>query len=189
MPQSWTEVCNLALTDLGDQRITSLDDLTKEASLSKLVYPACRDEVLRLHPWNSASRRAALPELAAAPAFGFDHQYQLPADCLRVLHLPDADADTVWKVEGRVLLTDLGAPLSVQYVARLDDPGEIDPLLVAAIAARIALRLCRPLTQSESLLEEMRRLFADRLRDARSADAQEGGGDRISAELFVDARR
>ena len=51
------------------------------------------------------------------------------------------------------------------------------------------MRLCRPLTQSESLLEEMRRLFADRLRDARSADAQEGGGDRISAELFVDARR
>ena len=62
----------------------------------------------------------------------------------------------------------------MQYVARLDDPGEIDPLFVAAIAARIALRLCRPLTQSESL-EEMRRLFADRLRDARSADAQEGG--------------
>lgn len=189
MPQSWTEVCNLALTDLGHQRITSLDDLTKEASLSKLVYPACRDEVLRLHPWNSASRRAALPELAAAPAFGYDHQYQLPADCLRVLRLPDAHAETPWKVEGRVLLTDLGAPLSVQYVTRLDDPGEMDPLLVAAIAARIAMRLCRPLTQSESLLEEMRRLFADRLRDARSADAQEGGGDRISADMFVDARR
>ena len=174
---------------MTNDKIAVLDDNTKEASLSKLAYPACRDEVLRLHPWNSASSRASLPALLAAPAFGFDRQYELPADCLRVLRLPDADAETVWKVERRVLLTDLGAPLSVQYVARIDDPGEMDPLLVAAIAARIALRLCRPLTQSGTLLEEMRRLFADRLRDARSADAQEGGGDRISAELFVDARR
>ena len=33
----------------------------------------------------------------------------------------------------------------------------------------------------------MRRLFADRLRDARSADAQEGGATGSSAEFFVDA--
>jgi hypothetical protein len=185
---SWTEVVNLALIDIGADRITSLDDDSNRASLGATLYPQARDEVLRAHPWNSATARARLAALATAPAFGFAKQYQLPADCLRVLRVNDADAEDQWKVEGRVLLCDLGAPLDILYVQRVADPSQLDPLLVSAIAAQLAMRLARALYQSDTMAENARRLYERRLQEARSMDGQEGGGDRIVADYFVRAR-
>ena len=188
MATSWTEVVNLALIDLGADRITSLDDDNNRASLGATLYPQARDEVLRSHPWNSATARARLAALATAPAFGFAAQYQLPADCLRVLRVNDAEAEDLWKVEGRVLLCDLGAPLDILYVQRVTDPSGLDPLLVSAIAAQLAMRLARALYQSDTMAESMRRIYVDRLREARSMDGQEGGGDRLLADYFIRSR-
>lgn len=188
MATSWTEVVNLALIDLGAERITSLDDASNQASLGKQLYPQARDEVLRSHPWNCATARAQLAAISAAPSFGFSNQFQLPADCLRVLYVDGALAEDQWRVEGRRVLTDLGAPLNIVYMQQVVDPSGLDPLVVSAIAAQLAMRLARPLYQSESLADGMRRLYERRLQEARSMDAQESNGDRLEADYFVRSR-
>jgi hypothetical protein len=53
-------ICNLALARLGDSRIVTMNDSKPEAEYCTLFYGATRDEVLRGHPWNFATTRAAL---------------------------------------------------------------------------------------------------------------------------------
>ena len=141
---SETDICNRALSRVGEARITSLTDDTKQARACNSAYAHVRDEVLRSHPWYSAITRTTLAKLSSSPAYGYDDQYQLPSDCLRVVELYDTRLP--WVVEGRKLLSDEGSPLSVRYVRREEDPNQYDSMLVSAIAARLAIELCEELS-------------------------------------------
>jgi hypothetical protein len=84
---SVVDICNEAMDLLGAATITSLTENSKEARLCNRKFELTRDAVLRAHPWNAAIARAELAANSVGPAFGFTHQFQLPADpyCLRVL--------------------------------------------------------------------------------------------------------
>ena len=168
-------IANAALLRIGAGLIMSLDEEGKAARLCRQLYGPSRDAVLRAHPWNCALRRCALAQLVAPPAFGFALQYQLPADCLRVLAL-DADGDGGdggFRIEGRRLLCH--APgARAHYIARIDDPTQFDALLADAIAARLAAELAFPIAASTSLAQSMWQIYEMKLREARIVDAQEG---------------
>jgi hypothetical protein len=189
MASSVVEICNRALDAIGVPPITAFGEETKAGGLCRRYYPQVRDEIIRSHPWNCAMARASLPALLASPAWGFSFAYQLPADCLRVLAVNADDPFChPWKVEGRTVVTDREAPITILYLRRLDDSGFFDPMLVSVIAARLAMELARPLTSDSAIRKQMEDEFKERLRAARSADGQEGTPDRIYAEEFVQAR-
>jgi hypothetical protein len=181
-------ICNRALIAIGHDTITSLSDASKGARLCSALYPDVRDEVTRSHPWNSAMRRAQLPALSSAPAWGFARAFQLPADCLRVWRLPDLLRNEMWKVEGRTIVTDAAAPLSILYMARLDDPADMDPLLAATIAARLAMELAMPIADSATLRDAMARDYEGKLREARSFDGQEGLPEPMTSDDLIFSR-
>jgi hypothetical protein len=54
------EIVNLALVRLGATRITSLSDGSRNANEANAIYSLIRDEVLRGHAWNWATRVADL---------------------------------------------------------------------------------------------------------------------------------
>jgi hypothetical protein len=168
---SVVDICNRALSRVGDTRITSLTDGTKQATACNSAYEHIRDEVLRSHPWNSAIARASIAKLSDAPAFGYDDQYQLPADCLRVVEVYDSRLP--WVVEGDVILSDDGSPLKIRYIKQETDPNKYDPLLLSAIAGRLALELVEELTQSNTKRERALQEFEVIMSTARRADAQE----------------
>ena len=66
---SFVDICNRAITFLGSERITSLDDDTKEGRACKAIHEQTRDNVLRAHPWSFAMKRAALAATTTAPAW------------------------------------------------------------------------------------------------------------------------
>ena len=183
---SVTDICNLALGRVGESRIASLADDTKQARACNASYEHVRDEVLRSHPWNSVIARASLAKLATSPPFGYDDEYQLPADCLRVVEVYDTRLP--WVVEGRKLLSDEGSPLSVRYVRRETDPNQYDPMLVSAIAARLAIELCEELTQSNTKRERSLVEYERILSRARSADGQEQSPMPLEEDDWVLAR-
>lgn len=80
------EICNLALSHLGDSAtVASLDppEGSAQAEHCQRFYPMARDAVLEMHDWNFSTRRALL----AAVDFDFTqwkYAYALPADCLCV---------------------------------------------------------------------------------------------------------
>jgi hypothetical protein len=127
-----------------------------------------------------------LAKLADDPAFGYDAQYQLPADCLRVVEVYDTTLP--WVVEGRKLLSDEGTPLSIRYVRREEDPNQWDALLVSAVAARLAVELCEELTQSNTKRQIATQEYEGLMRLARKADGQESSPMPFEEDAWINAR-
>jgi len=188
---SRTEVANLALAMVGDERVTSLEtDTSKPAKLCNELLPQVVDECLVAHPWNFAIRRASLPALAAAPTFEYDRQFQVPANCLRVLAVNSIDPHEPWLREGDALLCNLPAPLAIRYIARETDSGKWSPLFTALAAATLAERLALPLAASQQSRAAIAQLIDDIRRRARNADAAEGTPHPayVPAAVFVNSR-
>lgn len=178
MASSPTDICNLALGHLGEQRITSLDADNATARACNLHYEATRDQLFRAHRWNFAQARATLTRLADAPLFGWSYQYQLPADCLRVLEVNDSELGDVitdeYIIEQGKILTNADA-VNLVYVQRIEDVTQFDPLFVDALAVKLAVVLSETVRgttgKTEALVTLYEKLTAPL---ARRVDANEG---------------
>ena len=190
MAISTVSICNRALDLLGADPITSLEDGSKAANLCQRNFEPSADSVLRLYPWNAALRRARLPALSDAPAWGYLYQYQLPqgpepAFCLRLLEI---DNGSDYRVEGRRILADYAAPLDILYIGRVTDTTVFDPLLAEAVAAKLAVHLAGNLTESGSRIAAARDYLRDILGQAKAIDAQEGGAASLVVDAWLQAR-
>jgi hypothetical protein len=160
MAASETDIVNDALGRLGISPVMALTDSTKQAQFSNRFYESTRDEVLASHPWNFASKRAVLAQLATPPDFEWSYAYQLPTDNLRLLQLNGYDLGKVrdpWHIEGNRLLTD-AEKAEVRYIARVTDTTFYPALFSEALSLKLASKLCAPLTgrfdQPTALMQE-----------------------------------
>ena len=166
-------ISNLALTVLGADRITSLDDNSENARRLTAVFDYCREDVLRAHPWNFAIIRAQLARLASTPAFGYDYEFQLPADCLRVIEVNDGTSlITDYKIEGRKVLCD-NDTLYTKYIGDVIDPNQYTSQFISVLSSRLAAELAYAITNNKSTQELMMTIYLQRLQQAKEADAQE----------------
>lgn len=186
MAASDAEICNLALQEVGAQRILSLNDTTVEGTLCKDFFVLTREEVLRAHPWKFAAKRASLAAVITPPAWGFAKAYQLPTDCLRVTKMED-DETYPWTVEGTLLLTD-NPVAKIKYTRKVTAAAEMDSSFVAAFYLRLASKIAYPLTQSVTLKQQMESAYSAAMREARTFNAQEGAGDRVYSDSWLNAR-
>ena len=197
---SQTEICNLALTKLGESnRITTIDDDTKPARELKAVYDMTRDALLRGHRWHFAMTRTALASLVAAPAWGYDTQFQLPPDFLRLDFVGDFYVGTdlsefrgtesmFYALEGGKLLCDLDDPLNIRYVARIEDTSLYDPLFNEAFACKLGLQAVEALTQSNSKQESIAAQYDVAIREAKRTNAIERPPTPLADDTWMTAR-
>lgn len=178
-------ICNRALQKLGAKRITALTEDSKNARECAAAYDILRDAELRAHPWSFAVSRSQLAPDSESPAFEFDYQFTLPADCLRIL--PDNET-TDWTVEGRKVLTNDGTSINLRYIARVEDPNTFDALFIEALACRIALELCEAITQSNSKKDAAARMYRDAISEARRANAFEKLSDEAPDASWITGR-
>lgn len=177
MASSVVEIANLALSRLGELSIISLDDPeSNQARQVKIAWPQIRDEVLASHRWNEATARENLSRLSEKPAWGWEWQFQLPADFLRLCEL---NGDDVWgrvdrlELEGGRLLTDQ-AEARILYIRRVESPVMFGPLLTEALTVALAAALAVPLTGSSNRRNELLQEYEARsLSRARVIDAQQ----------------
>lgn len=178
--QSEVSICNLALSLLGEVSITSLGDDTKQARECQRIYAITRDQELRAHNWNFSIKRT---DLAADPdeaAWGYQHRYQLPDDCLKTIQV---DGTQNWRVEAgnfadsgkTFILTDLSAPIYILYVSRITDPALFDVSFVEALSVSLAFKLALPLTQSNTISQEARDVRRTALAQAKAVNSIESG--------------
>ena len=191
MAESVVEIANVALMHLGEPTISSLTEGTDAADVVNARWATTRDEVLRDHHWNFAIKRSVLTKLVAAPAFGYDNQYQLPTDYLYALsidenfHLKDIQYGDrfQYSIEGDRLLTDRDE-VDLTYVRKETDPTKYDPLFVEAVAAKLAMNISFRITGSSSLTDVTRTLYKDALKKARAKDARENARERRSVDFL-----
>ena len=181
MSSTALDLCNQALALAGEEAILTLDEQTRNAALCRAHYGATLREVLRSSTWNSARARVTLSPLAESPSFGWQYQYQLPADFIRVVRINDAQADAVqgplYEIEGRKLLTN-HSPLNLVYIRNpeiADGTGvyELDPLLARAVVVLLASKLAWPLQSSRTLRESLLSEYDNILRQARVMNRME----------------
>ena len=80
-----TDVANVALRLIGSTNpITSLTDGSDNAKVVNAIYTEVRDDLLRSHPWNFATKRVKLSRLSTDPTFEFDFAYALPTDWAQI---------------------------------------------------------------------------------------------------------
>tara|TARA_X000001382_G_scaffold83850_1_gene59338 strand:- start:11305 stop:11904 length:600 start_codon:yes stop_codon:yes gene_type:complete len=193
------DIANTALTSLGATTITSLDENSNAARVINQRFNNVRDDVFRSHPWNCLISRVDLGQETTTPAFGYAHQYALPADFLRVLEFTNGtltypqdnmisnSGGAVYVIEGKKLLTDEDTA-KIKYIARVTDPNQLDANVIEALAARLAMECCYKITGSTSMIQQMRSLYEDKIKQARFTDATEGAPMKVEASDFIESR-
>lgn len=187
------EISNVALGMIGEPPITSFQDDLTTARAVNLRFPTVRDAVLRAHPWNFAKKRQQLAQLVETPAFGYDVQFELPADWLRMLEVnPTRGGVSVtapdYRIEGRKLLLNGATEAKIVYVARISDTTRWDALATEALAGRLASELAISVTQNRTLAGQLFQQYQDKLAEARSVDAMDEPPKQIESDEWVAAR-
>jgi hypothetical protein len=171
---------NDALAHLGERKLVTLADDDESRHTLDLHYDRAVRYCLEQGLWNFALRAVAADASASlAPAFGYAHAFEKPADWIRTAQV-SADQRfaaplACYEEEGGGLWYADVDPLYVQYVS--DDAGYGRDLahwpetFADYVGCHLARRVCLRLTASETRLERLERL-EQRLRiDARAKDA------------------
>jgi hypothetical protein len=185
MADSFVAIANSALTKLGAQLITALDEQTKEARLCAARIYDIRDLVLRMHPWNFATKRVTLSPQVTAPAFEYAYQYTLPTDCLRIIKVRPETED--YRSENGVILSNVNS-LELIYIYRVSNATLIEPLCSEVISCYLAYDISYALIQTGSIQEQLYSLYEQKLRQAKSVDAKENPAQELEASLFLESR-
>lgn len=172
-----TQVCNMALALLGEQRIKELSEDTKEGRLCSVHFEQTRREVIQRHQWRDARKRASLARLLDGPAFGWLYQFQLPGDLIKIIEVRlGTEMDTAapqrsWLIEGTKLLTNCQST-AILYVR--DAPTvELRPLLINAIATLLAAKMALSLTGDSRLQRALFQKAEEDIYEAWLQDARE----------------
>lgn len=180
-------ICNSALIKVGAARISSITQNVKSAELLNAIFEATRDEVLRAHKWNFATKRVTLAPDADEPEFEWDYRYELPSDCLKFLDTYPDDIDHV--IEDGFILTDEAEELLCSYIYRHEDPSAWDSLFAEALACKLAEKVGYALTQSSKIVEDMKAAYKAAIKEARTMDGGEGVLKGLTADTWTLARR
>ncbi|MHB9828504.1 hypothetical protein [Pseudomonas savastanoi] len=180
-------ICSNALLMLGAQPINDFQEAVDRAKIAANLYPSTRDDLLRNHPWNCCIRRAVLAPDAEPPAFGYDQQFELPSDCLRVLEVGSADAQIDYVVEGKRIQANTTV-LELKYVFRNEVENTWDAALVELMTLSMAAKMAYAITQSSAVQQSVKQDLEMAKRRARAIDGQEDPPQTLGDERLYAAR-
>ncbi len=203
MAGSEVEICNEALSRIGQSLLLADTGLTLEeiaqslqnpaAQQSALWYPKCRDAVLRRFKWPFATHREKLAIVAGETRSDWTYVYGVPADHLairfvappgvrnpRPSQIPpskiEARKDPVTgAVIGKLLLCDQ-KDAELVYTMRVENPAAFDPDFESALAYRLASELARSVVrglEGAKLALEMSNAYEFAIRQAAAAALNE----------------
>jgi hypothetical protein len=184
------DICNrgfLMLAGGPDNQVilSSYDEDTKNGQYCRLLYPQIRNEVLAEWDWSEAGTYADLgdaltggsvPEMAE-----WEYAFSLPSDCLVFLRQTDEGDHTArykCAVKKNVLFTndltndDLDSAY-IYYVAKVTDVSEYAPMLIEAIATKLASELAPIVAGDHKLAQALRKKYSEVLESAIDANQKE----------------
>lgn len=175
-------------------RITSLTDGSNNANAANDVFVEVRDDLLRAHNWDFASRLIKLAQSSTTPVFEFDNAYALPADWIRTVSVSDNDAGTGTilyreaEVAGQGVLLSSADDLWLDYVYRVTDPNRMPPDFRTVFAYELALAIPGVSNLSVAREERLEKRAVRRLNRAKHSDAMGSAPKRRPVGSWVTAR-
>ena len=202
MPQSLSPIaiCNLSLSWLGANLITSFEDDTTESKLCLANYEPMRDSVEETYQWSFCTRRTyygaaadPLPDSDDPLNVYNEFRFKILPDVLRVLLVhPDRDFKTTsrlhWQIEAGHIVVDQN-PVYAQEMFRVAETAQFTPGFAQALAARIASELALPITESGKKQELMYSLYLTKLDEAKTLDSMQGSSMKIQSTWMKNSRQ
>lgn len=176
---SSTDIGNLALDLLTAGTVQDIENPTNATeSLLNRWYDVTRRKLLREHPWNFASKRAILAASSEDPAFGYEAQFLLPTDFIRLNSIVDADdrpiGNEAYEIEnGYILYNAEAGQLRIKYVWDITDVSKFDPLFVDLFAIDLAMAVAFKITSSNTDVGRLTELRKQRAAMSKAIDGQE----------------
>ena len=195
MASSEVEVCNLALTWLAVDPITSLDDPQVEAQVCKANFASARDATLEDGDWSFAIRYTQ-PAMVGSPAVHdprpplTGNLFWKPTDVLRIVRADDGSDDwrQRWLVVGEYIVSDTST-LYIETVVLIEDTTRWSPTFSQAVAARLAADTAMTFTESRSMRNDMWQLYEQKVSTARANDGRQGTSQKRRSDRLRLARR
>ncbi len=177
---SKVQICNMALSRIGADPITSLTENTADAKKCNTFFDDLADRVMVQGSWTSTISRATLAQTTTTPPFDYTYEYQLPVDpkCLHVLNVNDPTENTEYKIEGDKLLTDASS-VKIRYISQLTDTESYGVLLTEAVEVLLSAYLAGSVTGDKEFALKLRREYALLIENNMALDNQQGSKDVI----------
>lgn len=179
------DISNMALSFLGLKPITSMDETTPEAVKIKSVFDSVVFNVVRAYPWSCLRKRVTLAKSGDADKEGMS-PFRLPTDFARLLDSTDANGDYIIR-RGSFVWSKQPNLLSIEYIRLPVDFSEVNDC-AEVMAYELAIVLCMPITQSQTLKDSLIRDKVLAENRARESNAFELPPDDLPEAPWVIAR-
>jgi len=184
-----TALINKALTLVGANPITNIDDDTNNARIVNRVYEIALKSILSECKWNFATKRALLARVSTSLAWYYTNEmyiYDKPTDAVRIFGSSDDDAE--WREEGDYIISDT-VNLGLLYVSYIDNPDKYPASFVEAFIDKLCSDICYMILNSASKAESFLQKYEQvSLPKARSENAQIGKQQYPLESAWIDAK-
>ncbi len=214
MATSPVAICNIALSWLGGDQIISFEDPSVEAQLCKANYEPIRDAVLEEREWTFAVKRLEPSALGTEPLYGFDKAFQIPPEVIRLLQVSLFDDSVLeggiggagfrasarngtgmgretrieWLREGDRILANSAERIVCRALTVVTDTAQFPPAFTQCLAARIAMDLAIPITNSEKMQKAMAQMYGEKISLAASSDGMQGRSYNVRSDSLTMVR-
>lgn len=187
-------ICNLALAQLGQSPISSLEQENEKARRLNLFYEPVRDEVLRTHNWAFAGVQEPLSLMQQEPDGQGQFVYKYPAQALFVRRVFDQSRPRIEYREffrsdlhSRVVLAN-SAQAWAEYTRRITDETQFDAAFVKSFSLALACDLAVSLTADIQLAGQLLQKYMTSLAEARRSNTAETFAKMPQEDAFTEVR-
>ena len=194
MVSSKVEICNLALSCIGDKgSVENIDEPSKQTEIvCAKWYDISRQTALKqMMPSFARKREYWALDVNGKPDFGYRYAYKYKNDCLKILGIGNLyEKRNDYAVEGGYLFINEHFPegLPVRYVRDITDVTKYTPDFVHLFAWFLARDICTELMESSAKYAEIELILPMKIMEYCGVDAQENKPIRITRSRLMRAR-
>lgn len=189
-------ICNLALAQLGQAPISSLEQDDERARRLNLFYEPVRDEVLRTHNWGFAGAEEPLIFIENDSADTARFLYKYPTEALFIRRVFTKDAPQqplkfreIFRTDLHCRVLEANVPEAyAQYTRRILDENLFDPAFVKSFSLALACDLAVALTGDSGLASQILQKYTLSLDEARRSNMTENFSRADFPDAFTEVR-
>ena len=178
MPLTKTQISNLSLGMVGDQRITDFDtDEGDNAQALRDAWDFSAEFTLSKHKWTFAKAQEKLARLGGVPVARYEFEYQLPSLFLAYIVVSDNETlsppavENDFRIIGGTLITNF-VDVYMEYIKNITNTGLWPAHFTDAFAVKLASMIAQRIQGSVGTRRSLESAFEDRIRAARATDSQ-----------------
>lgn len=166
MATSAVSICSNALILLGDNPISSFQDPGAGAQTASNLYESSYINLLSMHRWRFATKKARLSRLTSSPLNEWQYQFQIPSDNVAIITVyPNTDYELY---EDKLYAN--SSSIEIDYIYRVNE-SQLPLWFAKTMEFYLAMQFAIPVTGNSTRLGEMEQLWTQQLKSSKNIDS------------------